>query len=141
MVRFLQDHVRLITKNPDMVSQNVYEHYNDNMEDIRGKTLYFVEEELERSMASEAKIRSVYPHEVMIVERDRIKELIMQGNENAVFLHKVGPEGKRMEARVYKILIGAGDAKFYYFDYHKSKGKNPDAFLESDFKKLARAVK
>jgi len=33
------------------------------------------------------------------------------------------------------------EAQFYYFDYHKVKGKNADAFLESDFKKLARATK
>ncbi|MCK5136528.1 MAG: hypothetical protein KAR19_12120 [Bacteroidales bacterium] len=139
LVKFMQDHVRLITEKPDMVSQNVYKHYNDNMADVKGKTIYLVEEELDRNVASEAKIRSVYSNQVKIVDTDKIKELIMEGDENAVFLHKVGPEGKKMNARVYKILIGAGDAKFYYFDYHKVSAKKPDAFLESDFKKLAKA--
>ncbi len=139
MIRFLQDHVRLITENPDMVSQNVYKHYNDNMAEVKGKTLYLVEDELAKSVSSEARIRKVYPYEVKIVDREEIKQLIMDGDENAVVLHKVGPEGKKMEARVYKILIGAADAKFYYFDYHKASGKKPDAFLESDFKKLAKA--
>ena len=46
-----------------------------------------------------------------------------------------------MNARVYKILIGAADGKFYYFDYHKVTDRKPDAFLESDFKKLAKANK
>jgi hypothetical protein len=64
----------------------------------------------------------------------------MAEDENAVVLHKVGPEGKKLKARVYKILIGLAEAKFYYFDYHKINAKNPDAFLESDFKKLARAI-
>ena len=141
MVRFLQQHVRLITENPDMVSQNVYKHYNDNMADVRGKTLYVVESELARNISSEAKIRQIYPDEVKIVEPEVIKELIMKGDENAVFLHKVGPEGKKMNARVYKILVGAADGMFYYFDYHKVNAKHPDAFLESDFKKLAKAVK
>jgi hypothetical protein len=141
MVRFLQQHVRLITENPDMVSQNVYKHYNDNMADVRGKTLYVLESELARNISSEAKIRQIYPDEVKIVEPEVIKELIMKGDENAVFLHKVGPEGKKMNARVYKILVGAADGMFYYFDYHKVNAKHPDAFLESDFKKLAKAVK
>ncbi len=141
MVRFLQEHIRLITENPDMVSQNVYKHYNDNMGDMKGKTLYLVESELAMEISSEARIKSVYPNAVKIVEPEEIKELIMAGDENAVFLHKVGPEGKKMNARVYKILIGAADGKFYYFDYHKVTSKNPDAFLESDFKKLARAIK
>ena len=141
MVKFMQDHIRMITENPGMVSQNVFEHYNDNMADIRGKTLYFVEEELEHEVSSEARIGSVYPLPVKIVDREEIRNLIMEGDENAVFLHKVGPEGRQMNARVYKILIGAGDSRFYYFDYHKVKGKNPDAFLSSDFKKLARAIR
>ncbi|MEN8204277.1 MAG: hypothetical protein ABFS28_16900 [Bacteroidota bacterium] len=139
LVRFLQDHIRLITENPDMVSQNVYKHYNDNMADVRSKTLYLLEEELEKSVSSEARIRQAYPYDVKIVEPEEIKELIMAGDDNAVFLHKVGPEGKKMNARVYKILIGAADAKFYYFDFHKVNLKKPDAFLESDFKKLAKA--
>jgi hypothetical protein len=139
MVRFLQDHIRLISANPDMVSQNVYKHYNDNMADVRTKTLYLLEEELEQSVSSQARIRQVYPYEVKIVETEEIKELIMAGDEHAVFLHKVGPEGKKMNARVYKILIGAADGKFYYFDYHKVNVKKPDAFLQSDFKKLAKA--
>jgi len=139
MVRFLQDHIRLITENPSMVSQNVYKHYNENMADARAKTLYMLEEELDKPVSSEARIRQVYPYEVKIVEPEEIKELIMAGDENAVFLHKVGPEGKKMNARVYKILIGAADGKFYYFDYHKVNSKKPDAFLESDFKKLAKA--
>jgi hypothetical protein len=139
MVRFLQDHVRLITANPGMVSQNVYKHYNDNMGDVRDKTIYFVKDELEPSVSTESRIRAVYPYDVKIVEPEQIKELIMAGDENAVFLHKVGPEGKKLNARVYKILIGAADGKFYYFDYHKASAKNPDAFLESDFNKLAKA--
>ena len=139
MVRFLQDHIRLITENPGLVSQNVYKHYNENMADVRQKTLYLVEDELDKPVSSEARIRQVYPYNVKIVEPEEIKELIMAGDENAVFLHKVGPEGKKMNARVYKILIGAADGKFYYFDYHKVKAKSPDAFLESDFKKLAKA--
>ena len=139
MVKFLQNHIRLITENPHMVSQNIYKHYNDNMGDMMDKTLYVVQEELAREVSSEARIKSLYPNDVKIVEREEIKELIMAGDENAVFLHKVGPEGKKMSARVYKILIGAADGKFYYFDYHKVNSKKPDAFLSSDFKKLARA--
>lgn len=54
------------------------------------------------------------------------------------FLHKVGPEGTKLDARSYKIIIGAADANFYYFDYHKISGKNPDGFLESDFKNLVK---
>jgi len=139
LVRFMQQHIQMITENPNMVSQNVFQHYNDNMGDVKGKTLYFVEDELAMDISTEARIRNVYPYDVKIVDREEIKELIMAGDENAVFLHKVGPEGKKMDARVYKILIGAADANFYYYDYHKVSSKKPDAFLSNDFKRLSKA--
>ncbi|MBN1131635.1 MAG: hypothetical protein JXR52_05015 [Bacteroidales bacterium] len=136
---FLQDHIRLITENPGMISQNIYKHYNDNMANLSGKTLYFVEEELEREVSDEFKIKQVYSGDVKIVGKEEIKDIIMSGDKNAVFLHKVGPEGKKLDARVYKILVGAGDSKFYYFDFHKLSGKSPDAFLDTDFKALMKA--
>jgi hypothetical protein len=111
------------------------------MADVKGKTLYLIAEEMARDVSTLSQIKAVYPGEVRLVDRETIKELTMAESEDAVVLHKVGPEGKKMNARVYKILIGLAEAKFYYFDYHKVKEKNPDAFLESDFKKLARATK
>ena len=140
MIRFLQYHVRLITEKHSIVSQNVYKYYNENMAELKGKTLYLVEEELAKDVNSLSKIRAIYPGDVKLVDREAIKDLIMNEDEYAVVLHKVGPEGKKMNARVYKILIGLAEAKFYYFDYHKINAKNPDAFLESDFKKLTRAA-
>ncbi|MEX0987217.1 MAG: hypothetical protein WD052_07045 [Bacteroidales bacterium] len=139
LVNFMQKHVRMITENPDMISQNIYKEYNDNMSDIHDKTLYLLEDEIEQSIGSEARIKSVYPYKFKLATPDEIKEAIMQGDEDAVFIHKVGPEGKKLNARVYKILIGAGDSNFYYFDFHKINKKRPDAFLEADLKKLSRA--
>ena len=139
LVNFMQEHIRMITENPNVISQNIFKEYNDNMADIHNKTLYLVADELEKSISTEARIRAIYPYDFKIVTREEIKEAIMNKDENVVFLHKVGPEGKKLNARVYKILIGAGDSRFYYFDYHKVNPKNPDAFLERDLKSLAKA--
>ena len=139
LVNFMQNHIKMITEKPEVISQNIYKEYNDNMADIQDKTLYLVADELEKSISTEARIRAIYPYKFKLVSREDIKEAIMNKDEDIVFLHKVGPEGKKLNARVYKILIGAGDSKFYYFDYHKVNPKNPDAFLESDLKKLAKA--
>jgi hypothetical protein len=140
LVRFLQSHVRLITEDQSIISQNIYKYYNENMGDLKDKTLYLVEEDLARDVSSVSKIRAIYPYEVKIVDREAVKDLIMAEDKDAVVLYKVGPEGKKMNARVYKTLVGVSDAKFYYFDYHKVNAKNPDAFMASDFKKLARAA-
>src|SRR6056297_74893 len=139
LVNFMQKHVRMITENPELISQNVLKEYNDNMAGVHDKTLFLVEDELENAIGSEARIKAVYPHPFKIVTREEIKEAIMNKDEDIVFLHKVGPEGSKLKARVYKILIGAGDSNFYYFDYHKVSSRKPDAFLEFDLKKIAKA--
>lgn len=140
LVRFLQNHVRLITKDPSIISQNIYKYYNENMSDLKDKTLYLVEENLDRDVNTVSKIKAVYPYAVKVVDQETVKDLIMAKDPDAVVLYKVGPEGKKLNARVYKTLVGAADAKFYYFEYHKVTAKKPDAFLASDFKKLAKAA-
>lgn len=138
LVRFLQNHAKLLKEHPEIISANVFKHYNDNIRDIREKTLYLLKVELAPSVNTEARIKKVYPYKFQIVTMEDIEQAIKDRNENVVFLHKVGPEGTKLDARSYKIVIGAADANFYYFDYHKISDKNPDGFLETDFKNLAK---
>ncbi len=138
LVRFMQNHIKLMYDNPDIVKKNIFKYYNDNRGDITNKTIYFLESELAKDINSLARISKVYDGKVEIVSKEEIKEAIMYKNNDVVFLHKVGPEGTRMNARCYNILIGAGDANFYYFDYHMIDEKEPDGFTAKDFKKLAK---
>ena len=138
LVRFMQNHLNMVIKDPNLLSSNMFKHYNDNMGDIKTKTLYIIESELAPEVNSEARIRAVYPYKFKIVTSDEVEDAIKNRDDNVVFLHKVGPEGTRSKARCYKLLVGASDAKIYYFDYHMIDEKKPDGFLLSDFKKLAR---
>jgi hypothetical protein len=138
LVRFIQNHVRLISEHPEVISANVFKHYNDNIKDIRDKTLYILESELSSEVNSAARIKKVYPYKFKIATREEIAEAIDNRDPDVVFLHKVGPEGTKQHARCYKVIIGAADANFYYFDYHTVSDKSPDGFLEEDFKKLVR---
>lgn len=138
LVRFMQNHALLIKEKPEIVSANVLQHYNDNIKDIKQKILYVLEEELSKEVNSTARIKKVYPYKFRIVTKEDITEAIKNRDPNVVFLHKVGPEGTKVNARCYKIVIGAADANFYYFDYHKISDKKPDGLLEQDFKKMAK---
>jgi hypothetical protein len=138
LVRFIQNHVKLIYEHPEIISTNIFKHYNDNKGDVKGKTLYLIADELEPSINSRARISKIYPYNFTLVTRDDIKDAITNRDNDVVFLHKVGPEGTRLNARCYKILIGAGDANFYYFDYHMINDKKPDGFLEDDLKKISK---
>ena len=138
IVKFMQNHINLMREHPEYISSNIFKHYNDNMQDTHSKTLYLIADELSKDVGTAARIKKIYPYRFKIVSREDVHQAILDGDDDVVFLHKVGPEGKKMNARCYKILIGAGDAKFYYFDYHKINAKRPDGMLESDLKKLAR---
>ncbi|HBH48175.1 MAG TPA: hypothetical protein DDX98_06020 [Bacteroidales bacterium] len=138
LVRFIQNHTLLIKEHPEIVSANVFKHYNNNIKDIKTKTLYVLEEELSKDVNSAARIRKHYPHKFQIVTKEEITQAIKDRDDNIVFLHKVGPEGTKLDARCYKAIIGAADANFYYFDYHRIKSNKPDGLLSTDFKKMAK---
>jgi hypothetical protein len=138
LVRFIQKHLQLIHEHPEIISANVFKHYNDNMKDVKGKTLYLLPGEMARDVNSAARIKKIYPYPFKLVTKDDIRQAITDRDPDVVFLHKVGPEGTRLNARCYKILIGASDASFYYFDYHMINDKNPDGFLAKDLKKLSK---
>jgi len=139
LVRFIQHHAKLLKEHPEIISANVFKHYNDNIKDIRAKTLYLLEDELAPSVNTTSRISKIYPYKFKLVTMDDIEKAITNRDPDVVFLHKVGPEGTKLNARSYKVIIGAADANFYYFDYHKISDKNPDGFLESDFKNLAKS--
>jgi hypothetical protein len=136
LVRFMQNHINFIYKNPEMITDNVFRHYNDNIKSAHDKILYILPDELSKDVSTEARIKSVYSHKFKISTPEEIEQAIDEVDKNVIFLHKVGPGGKKNNARCYKIIIGAGDANFYYFDYHRINEKNPDGFLKSDFVKL-----
>ncbi len=136
IVRFIQNHVSLVSKNPSIISDNVLKYYNKNTAQIKNKTLYITQEDLPPSTKSISKIKKLYSGRVKIVNTKEIEQAINQQNKNVVFLHKVGPGKTAHKARCFKIIIGADDAKIYYFDYHMVKKKQTDSFLVRDFKKL-----
>src|SRR5690554_3505004 len=100
------------------------------------KTLLLTREDLASDVQSPEAIAAVYPYAFKIVSREEVAEAIKRQDENAVFLHKVGPEGTRIRARVYKMLVGAADSKLYYWDYGMIKHVSDDAFQKRDFKRL-----
>ena len=139
ILRFFQKHIRTMKKNPDILDDNILEYYNKNMEDIKDKTLYLIKDELAPEVDTRQEIREYYPYDFKLVDRKEVEQAIKDAREDVVFLHKVGPQGSRHRARCYKILMGARNAKFYYFDYHfVVKDKRPDGFLKRDFRKLKR---
>ncbi len=139
LVRFLHNHLLNMRGKPKLSKDERLKYYNQNMYKIKEKTLYLIEDDLAKEVSSVKRIKAVYPHDVRIVTKNEIKEAIENKNDDVVFLHKVGPEGTKLNARCYKSIMSASDARLYYFQYHKISDKKPDGILEKDLKKIARS--
>jgi hypothetical protein len=138
ILRFMQSHIERIHKDPSIIATNVFKYYNRNMSSIKNKTLYLVDEELAPDCNTDAKIKKVYPNKFKIVSREDVEKAIEDRDTTISFIHKVGPEGTKLKARCYKIIMGAGDNNFYYFDWHNIDDDEPDGFLVKDLKKLGK---
>jgi hypothetical protein len=136
-LRFIQNHVKMLIEKPELASENILKLYNKNISQLQGKTLYLVPEEMAKDINTSAKIKNVYSGPFKLVSKEEIQQAISD-KKDVVFLHKVGPQDTKFYGRCYKIFIGAADAKFYYFDWHKVDDATPDALLAKDLKKVAK---
>lgn len=140
MVRFLQNHIKLTSEHPDLTSKKILKYYYKHMAShLQDRTLYVRQSDLAKGFDTMEDIKSIYPHDVKIVTEKEIKDAIDREDKEVVFVHKVGPEGSKRKARCYNTLVGAADARMYYFNYHMISDKKPEGLLKSDWKKLAKA--
>jgi hypothetical protein len=82
-------------------------------------------------------IKKVYSGKVKIVSQEEIEKAIADKDENVLLLHLVAPPKDVDGYLTLKMIVGAADAKLYYFDFHKiKKNKAPGTFLPDDFKAI-----
>lgn len=137
-VRFVQQHVLAVKGNPSLLKADMLDPYNDNTPVVKTKELWLLEKDLEKDMRQITAQRKAYPYPIKVVTADDIEAAIARKDENVMFVHKVGPDGQRMQERVYNLVFSASDGMLYYFDLHHISGSKPDGLLESDLKRLAR---
>ncbi|MDX9929527.1 MAG: hypothetical protein RBS37_06720 [Bacteroidales bacterium] len=138
LLKFIQQHARLVIDNPKTPGVRYLKYYNQFVPDIAGKTILAREEDMEASISNREEIGKIYNQPFMLVAEEEIRNAITGKRPNTLILHKVGPAEELLGAYVFKMLIGADDARMYYFNTHKIDQKNPNGFLPADLKRLAR---
>lgn len=134
---FVQNHIQLIKENPSLKKSTIIDYYNNNKGNLENKTLYLKSNEVEKKINSENTFKSIYPYSFKFVNQDEIETAIDNKLPEIVFLHKVGP-GKKHGYRSYQIILGAQDAKIYFYNYHIVDNDSPDALLEKEIKKMTK---
>ena len=134
---YMQNHVNWLKENPDVEDKVLINHYKKSKIRTKGKTIYLLKNEMADDIKSLSAIKEVYSGDVKFAAKEEIQEAIDNKNENVLVLHLVAPSRAVKGSVVTKMILGAADAKMYYFDYHRVKGKKiPNKFLKSDFQKL-----
>ncbi|MFN8239829.1 MAG: hypothetical protein U0X39_03650 [Bacteroidales bacterium] len=138
ILAFMQKHARMISDDPSLTGRKYLKYYNKNVPEVAGKVILVKEEDLDPELASEARLKSIYPHDIRIVSEEEIVKAITEKRANTLVLHKVGPVGEYKTGYCFKMLIGADDSDMYYYNQHMIDSRNPNGLLEADLKRLAR---
>ena len=137
VLKFMQKHLLWLKENPDLKDRSVMNQYRKAKEHTKNKTLYLLKSEMSDDVNTLAEISDIYSGKVKFVTQEEIQEAVDTKNDNVILLHLVAPETDKNNLLCLKMLLGASDAKLYYFGFHKiKKGEKPGAFLKSDFEKI-----
>jgi hypothetical protein len=136
LINFMQYYVRYCDKNP---GKDIRELEKDNAGKIKNYELWVTQDQLAADVNTLEKIKKVYPYPVKITSKEEIEKAILEKNPKVAIIHKVGPEGSLVgELKCWKFVVCVSDGNPLYFDSHKIISSKPDAFLEDDFKNLAK---
>jgi hypothetical protein len=138
IVKFIQEHTSLVVNSPKTPGIRYLKYYNQFVPEIAGKTILARVDDMEESVSDEQSISAIYSSPFLLVSEDEIKKAVAEKRPNTLILHKVGPPDELTGAYVFKMLIGTEDAMMYYFNTHKVDQRNPNGFLPSDLKRIAR---
>lgn len=138
ILEFIQKHAILISENPSLTGRRYLRYYNVNAPEVVNKTILARKDDLAPDINTIEAIQAIYPFPFRIVEEEEIVKAINESAPATLVLHRVGPTDNRTGSFCFKILIGTDDANMYYFGQHRISNNNPNAFLESDLRRLAR---
>ena len=138
ILRFMQNHARMIFENPLLTGRQYLKYYNANIPKIKQKTLLIKKEDLASELSTLEKIKTIYPHKVEIVSEEDIAKAITAKTPNTLILHKVGPMENKTAGLCFKMLIGVDDADMYYYHEHKLSKVNSNNLLPSDLKRMSK---
>jgi hypothetical protein len=138
ILRIMQEFMVYVKAHPGATSADIRKNFFAGKASLKNKTLYLSADDVEKSIKNENSFKQFYPHPASFVSYEALQEHMLNPEPETVVLFKVGMGKGGKKARCYKAILGAGDGKIYYFDYHLINSGKPDALLEEDLKKLAK---
>lgn len=136
ILRLMQFYIQWTGSNPNKSFDQLMDAYTSELKTVE---LWLTNADLATESNTLDKIAKVYPFKVKLVTPADIENAIKEGNQTAVFVHKIGPEKFKLKDPIcFLTLINCASGKPYYFGYHKAKDRSMDGLTLSDFKKMSK---
>lgn len=139
MVRLMQNHVKQVLEYPEILNSDLKEYFNNNKASMKDKTLYLLKDEVSPELHVVSELKKIYPYNFKFVSTREIQEAIESRMKDVLFLHLVRPNDWTPGARCYKIILGAKDARYYFFDTIEMSRDNLPVLVPADFKKMVKS--
>jgi len=135
VLQFMQNHVEVTKNHPSYDDESIVDYYSDQKFFLRDKELWLMKPEIENSLHRKSEMQSVYPYPFRYVSPEDIKKAIADNRDDIIIVHLITAGENRY---CFKMLVNAGNADLYYYDYHKINSRKPSVLLEKDLKKFAK---
>ncbi len=136
ILEFLQEHVKVCEKHPELDEKDVVEFYTSSRDvNLENKELWLLKDEVEPKLRGRNEMQSVYPHKFRFVKKEDIKNAIDKRRDDVLILHLIKAGKNRYS---FKLIVSAKNGGLIYYNYHKSNERKPSLLLKRDIKQFLR---
>jgi hypothetical protein len=136
ILAFVQNHAKMIIKDPTLTLRKYLKFYNKNIPDIKEKTILVTKDDLTPALRTIEKIKAIYTGSIRLVTDEEQVSAIDNKTPNTIIVHIVGPMGDRKSGYCFVMMIGIADSELYYYNLHLVDKSNPNGILPEDLKRL-----
>jgi hypothetical protein len=140
MVRFAQTHLNRLKSDKKLKMPYSLKDYNDDVKQLKNKTLLVKESDLSEEVNSLEKIKAVYSGKVQIVSSEEIMQAIEDKKPGTAVLHQVGPGEDDNNGRSYRLIFSTDSGNLNYYNFLNITQKYPAGMLAKDFKWIAEKL-
>ncbi|MDR0713648.1 MAG: hypothetical protein LBF89_05245 [Bacteroidales bacterium] len=140
MLQFAQIHLNRIHEKGFKMPYSLKD-YNDNVNELKNKTLYLKESDLSKEVSAPDDIKKLYSGKVKIVSSEEITQAIEQKEPNAAVLLQIGPAENENSGRSYRLIYSIDNGNLLYYNFQNITQKTPAGMLAKDFKWLENHVR
>jgi len=135
-IKFFQQYIEFLLSYPGISEMDVYDHYMSKMEEIQHKELWLHPDDCAPEINSYEKVKVLWLGEVKMFDYTELEDVIEKQYLDVVYLHKVGPYGKKKNGKICLKYFFTTDGEILYISEHIIDDKNPDGFLMRELTRI-----